>query len=144
MPDILLVANTDWYLYNFRLSLAQELVKRGYTVGLVSPGGPFSAAIQAAGFHWLEWPVGRQSMEIADESRAIWRRRQIYLTQKTTLVHHFTVKPVLYGSLAARLAGVPAVVNSITGLGYLFNQGAHAGDSALPPGLPPSQPCGHL
>jgi len=44
----------------------------------------------------------------------------IYVSEKPTLVHHFTLKPVLYGSLAARARRLPAVVNSLTGLGYVF------------------------
>ncbi len=47
----------------------------------------------------------------------LWR---IYRKEKPNLVHHLTIKPVLYGSLAAGMAGVPAIVNAITGLGYLF------------------------
>ncbi len=78
--------------------------------------------IRAAGFRWQEWPVGRQSMGLIEEGGAVWRLRQLYRQEKPDLVHHFTVKPVLYGTLAARLAGVKAVVNSITGLGYLFLQ----------------------
>ncbi len=122
MAKILLVANTDWYLYNFRLSLAQKLREGGYEVALVSPGGPFVDGIRTAGFRWLEWPVGRQSMGLGQESRAVWKLRQLYRQEKPDLVHHFTVKPVLYGTLAARLAGRKAVVDSITGLGYLFLQ----------------------
>ena len=122
MAKILLVANTDWYLYNFRLSLAKMLRRGGYDVALISPKGPFVEGIRAADFRWLEWPVGRQSMELIGEGRALEKLRQIYVQEKPDLVHHFTVKPVLYGSLAARMAGVKSVVNSITGLGYLFLQ----------------------
>ena len=122
MTKIFLVANTDWYLYNFRLTLAKVLRSNGYEVSLVSPTGSFVGLIQAEGFHWLEWPVGRLSMEPVGEIRALLKLRQIYHQQRPDLVHHFTVKPVLYGTLAARLAGIPLVVDSITGLGYLFIQ----------------------
>jgi glycosyltransferase involved in cell wall biosynthesis len=122
MVKILLVANTDWYLYNFRLSLAKMLREEGFEVTLVSPGGSFVEGIRSEGFHWLEWSVGRQSMGLRGESRALWKLRLLYQREKPDLVHHFTVKPVLYGSLAARLGRGKAVVNSITGLGYLFLQ----------------------
>lgn len=120
MTKIFLVANTDWYLYNFRLTLAKRLRARGYEVGLVSPAGEYVEDIRAAGFRWLEWPVSRQSMEPIQESVALWKLRQLYMQERPDLVNHFTVKPVLYGTLAARLAGIDAVVDSITGLGYLF------------------------
>ncbi len=44
----------------------------------------------------------------------------IYKSERPHLVHHFTIKPVIYGTLAARKSGVPAVVNDITGRGYTF------------------------
>jgi hypothetical protein len=57
------------------------------------------------------------------ELGSVYKLYQFYRKEKPALVHHFTVKCVLYGSLAAHLAGVKAIVNSITGLGYLFLPG---------------------
>jgi len=122
MGKILLVANTDWYHYNFRLPLARELRNRGWEVVLVSPPGRFVPALQAQGFEWIEWRVDRRSSAPWNEGAAFLAILRIYRRTRPDLVHHFTVKPVLYGSLAARFAQVPAVVNSITGLGYLFLQ----------------------
>lgn len=119
---ILLIANTDWYLYNFRLSLARFLRDLGWEVVLVSPPGEFVVGFQQNGFRWIEWKLGRQSIIPFLELRSILHLHHIYENEKPVLVHHFTVKPVLYGSLAARRAHVPAVVNSITGLGYVFLQ----------------------
>lgn len=116
----MLVANTDWYLYNFRLSLARFLRQRGWQVVLVSPAGQFVPAIQREGFRWVEWKLDRRSMNPLRELIALLRLWHIYLQEKPDLVHHLTIKPVLYGSLAAQMAGVPAIVNAITGLGYLF------------------------
>jgi glycosyltransferase involved in cell wall biosynthesis len=120
VTKILLVANTDWYLYNFRLSLAKFLCHQGVDVVMVSPSGRYVESIRAAGFPWVEWPVERRSVSWVAESRALLRLRGIYHFEKPDLVHHFTIKPVLYGSMAARWVGVPAIVNAITGLGYLF------------------------
>lgn len=115
-----LVANTDWYLYNFRLALAKHLRSLGWEVILVSPPGPYTGRLAEAGFEWLEWRVDRRGLDLVRELKSVWRLRQIYKEKSPRLVHHFTVKPVMYGSLAARLARVPAVVNAITGLGYIF------------------------
>jgi glycosyltransferase involved in cell wall biosynthesis len=46
--------------------------------------------------------------------------RRIYVAERPDLVHHFTIKAILYGTLAAKWSGVPRVVNSVTGLGYIF------------------------
>jgi glycosyltransferase involved in cell wall biosynthesis len=119
---IILVANTDWYLYNFRLSLARELRNRGWEVILVSPGGRFVSPLKAEGFQWMEWRLNRRTFAPWNELAAFLAILRIYRRARPDLVHHFTIKPVLYGSLSARLANIPAVVNSITGLGYLFLQ----------------------
>jgi glycosyltransferase involved in cell wall biosynthesis len=117
---ILLVANTDWYLYNFRLSLARFIRDQGFEVVMVSPAGPFFEEIQKEGFRCIEWKVGRRTMSPLGETRAVRHIYQIYQMEKPLLAHHFTIKPVLYGTLAARFARVPYVVNSVTGLGYVF------------------------
>ena len=54
---ILLFANTDWYLYNFRCSLALTLRAAGYEVLLVSPPGTYGLKLQEMGFRWIE--IGR-------------------------------------------------------------------------------------
>ncbi len=117
---ILLVANTDWYLYNFRLSLGKYLRDQGYEVIFVSPRGNYVDDIIANGFRFLEWEVGRRSILIYKEIWSIFKIWKIYKSEIPVLVHHFTIKPVLYGSIAARFSKVKGVINSITGLGYLF------------------------
>ena len=67
---VLLVANTDWYLYNHRLALAQFLRQQGFEVVLVSPAGSFSAQLKQAGFRWVDWPVGRASTLPWQEARS--------------------------------------------------------------------------
>lgn len=117
---IILAANTDWYLFNFRLSLARRLRSFGVDVVLVSPRGKFVSEILKDGFRWIEWNIGRKTTMPLGEFSAVRKLTLIYQREKPDLVHHFTIKPVLYGSLAARLANVPALVNSVTGLGYVF------------------------
>ena len=117
---IILFANTDWYLYNFRLALAQALHERGDQVILVSPNGPYAACLQELGFHWIQFPMARRNLNPLVEIWTILRLLKLYRQENPDLVHHFTVKCVLYGSLAAKMAGVKYVVNAITGLGYVF------------------------
>ncbi|MFU8772829.1 MAG: glycosyltransferase family 4 protein [Anaerolineales bacterium] len=117
---VMLVANTDWYLYNFRLPLVEFLRQHDYNVVLVSPEGKYSTELSRAGHKWIPWNVSRKSTVPWGEGKALSRLINIYRREKPDLVHHFTVKPVLYGSLAARAAGVKGIVNAITGLGYLF------------------------
>lgn len=117
---VLLVANTGWYLYNFRLSLAEELRERGASVVFVSPWDPYVEKIKAEGFWWIELDLNRRSTNPFIELRTVFRLLLIYLVESPTIVHHFTIKCVLYGTLAAKLSRTQNVVNAITGLGYIF------------------------
>ncbi len=116
----LLFANTAWYLYNFRLPLAEALRAEGFEVVLVSPGDEFSARLTQAGFRWIEFPFSRKGRNPIRELTTILRLIPLYRQEKPDFVHHFTIKCVLYGSIAARITGINRVINSITGLGYLF------------------------
>ena len=122
MTKAILVANTEWYLYNFRLALARFLRDQGYEIVLVSPPGKFASLLGEAGFRWLEWRLGRQTLAPWKEVDSILQILSIYRRERPDLVHHFTIKPVLYGSLAARLSHATAIVNSITGLGYVLDR----------------------
>lgn len=117
---VLIVANTDWYIYRFRLPLARFLRSHGIDVVLASPSGRFAPEIQAEGFRWLAWEVGRQSVNPFIEAGAVWSLVKIFHQERPDLVHLHTIKSVLYGSLAALLIHIPSVVRSITGRGYVF------------------------
>jgi glycosyltransferase involved in cell wall biosynthesis len=122
-PKVALVAHWDWVLTNFRLPLARALAEAGCEVVFVSPVGTFTHRFAEAGFEHIPWDVERRGMNPVSERASIAALTAIYRQQRPALAHHFTVKPNLYGSLAARRAGVPAVINTFTGLGYLFSPG---------------------
>ena len=117
---VLLFANTDWYLYNFRLPLAEELRRKGHRVILVSPPGSFARRISDAGFEWIGFDFSRAGANPFKELGTLVRLVRLYRTIQPDLVHHFTIKCVLYGSAAARLCGIPKVINAVTGLGHVF------------------------
>lgn len=121
---ILLFANTDWFLYNFRLPLAKDLVDAGHQVLLVSPGGDYADRMSAEGFHHRQVRLSQKGTNPLREIQSIIEIIRLYKQEKPDVVHHFTIKPVLYGSLAAKLTSVLRIVNSITGLGYVFTSTA--------------------
>ncbi|MCD6516711.1 MAG: hypothetical protein J7L72_04725 [Candidatus Aminicenantes bacterium] len=57
--------------------------------------------------------------------RLVFRLARFYAREKPAIVHHFTIKPVIYGTLAARISRVPGIVNQVPGLGYVFSRGGH-------------------
>jgi glycosyltransferase involved in cell wall biosynthesis len=123
---ILLIANTDWYLYNFRLALAETLRARGDQVVLVSPEGSYVKKLKDLGFRWVGFPLKRRSLNPLSEIRTLFRLFRLYQREAPDLVHQFTIKCVIYGSFICHLLGIRRVVNSITGLGYVFTEGKGA------------------
>lgn len=117
---ILLFANTDWYLYNFRRSLAERLRAKGWQVVLVSPPGPYGHKLEELGFHWISVPFSTRSTNPLHELALIRQLIKLYRRERPALVHHFTIKCVLYGTIAAKLVGGIRIVNAVTGLGHVF------------------------
>ncbi|MDR5828093.1 glycosyltransferase family 4 protein [Caballeronia sp. LP006] len=120
MNKVILFANTDWYLYNFRLSLANRLRDLGHEVILLSPPGEYGPRLIELGFRWHAVPMVRRSLNPLRELNLVLWLARFFRAEQASLVHGFTIKSAVYGSLAARLAGVPARVNSVAGLGYVF------------------------
>jgi len=116
----MLFANTDWYLYNFRRSLAQALSSAGHDVLLVSPPGAYSARLLDLGLRWLPAPMDRRSLNPLSELRLVAWLRRLMVEEQVNLVHGFTIKCAVYGSIAGRMAGVSGLVNAVTGMGYVF------------------------
>ncbi len=124
---VILFANTDWYLYNFRLPLAQYLRTQGLDVLFLSPPGEYGSRLREAGFRWQSIPMNRLSINPLRELILLNHIRRVYAHERPKLAHHFTIKSVVYGSLAARLTGTNARVNAVTGLGHVFtNTGVKA------------------
>lgn len=113
-------ANTDWYLFNFRLSTALELKARGHEVVMLSPPGEFGARFAAHGLRWVTLDMDRASLNPLRELVVLRDLVRILKAERPDLLHDFTVKCSVYGALAARIAGVPAVVNAVAGMGYVF------------------------
>ena len=119
MSKIVLFANTDWYLYNFRRSLALALHQAGHELLLLSPPGEYGARLRALGLRWEPVPMDRRSLNPLREAAVLAHLWRLFRRERPDLVHGFTIKCAVYGSLAARLAGVPARVNAVTGMGYV-------------------------
>jgi len=117
---VLLFGNTDWYLYNFRLPLAKKLRDMSFEVVMVSPPGKYGEKIKSEGFRWLPVAMNRRSVNPISEFFVLKELIKLYKNEKPDLVHHFTIKSVVYGSVAARFSGVKNVVNAVAGLGFVF------------------------
>jgi glycosyltransferase involved in cell wall biosynthesis len=87
---------------------------------LISPPGPYGKKLRALGLRWESVPMDRRSLNPLREAALLWHLWRLFRRERPALVHGFTIKCAVYGSLAARAAGVPARVNAVAGMGYVF------------------------
>jgi len=117
---VFLVSNTCWYIYNFRMPLLRRLRDADYRVAVIAPHDGYTEKLEAEGFTVHHWMVTRRSINPLNEVHALIDLLRIYQREQPDLVHHFTVKACLYGTIAAKGAHVYRVINAITGLGHVF------------------------
>src|SRR6266699_2450168 len=119
-PRILLVVNQDWFFLSHRLPLARAARDAGAEVVILAGDSGRASAIKSEGFDFLPMPISRKGLNPVKELQTLRFLERTYRRLEPDLVHHVTIKPVLYGSIASRLAGRIAVVNAVSGLGYAF------------------------
>jgi len=119
-PKLLYFITEDWVFCSHRLPLALAAQDAGYDVAVVTHVSEHGDAIRQAGIRLIPFNLSRRGMNLLSELVVLARLVILYRKEKPDLVHNVAMKPVLYGSLAARLSGVTRVVNALTGLGYFF------------------------
>ena len=119
-PRILFLVTEDWYFRLHWIDLARATRDAGFEVLLAMRVQEHGQEIRQQGFKLFPIRLLRRSLNPIRESTAILELAQLYRSEKPDIVYHIAVKPILYGSLAARLAGIPHVINVFAGLGYAY------------------------
>lgn len=117
---LLFVCNNPAFFADQHMHLAEAARAAGHTVLVAAPEWPGAERIRRSGFAFLPLNMARGGFRPAADARSIRELIRLYRVTSPDLVYHITLKPILYGTLAARVAGVPGVVNANTGLGYAF------------------------
>ena len=118
--DFIFLSNSSWYIWNFRRNLINELLKNKYSILVIAPSDSYTDLIINKGCKFINWNLKRSSINPINEIISIVDIYKIYKKYKPTVIHQFTIKSCLYGSLIARIINKSYVVNSITGLGHIF------------------------
>ncbi len=119
---VLYLVTDDSFFWSHRRSLARAAREAGAEVVVATPPGPYRECIEGAGFTFRPVRLGR-SLRPDRLARAFADVVRLYRRERPDLVHHVSMRAILCGSLAARLTGVPGVVNLVTGLGWVFSSG---------------------
>ena len=119
---VLFVVNDAAFFKSHRLRLAQEALARGYEPVVACGKDTGEAALEALGIRCRSFGLSRSGINPLRELQTFAALLEIYRSERPHIVHHVTIKPVIYGTLASRFARVPAVVNAIPGMGFVFTQ----------------------
>ena len=103
------------------MAIGLRLLSVGYEVHVVAPG-TCPEILAEHGFRYHQVSMSRKGKNPFGELGTICALYSVYRRIQPAIVHLVTIKPYLYGSIAARLANVPAVVSAVAGLGILFSQ----------------------
>lgn len=119
-PKVLFLQTEDSTFWSHRLPLARAARDSGYEVVVAVRVDAHGERIRNEGFKLIALPWCRNSLNPFYEISTIARVVGLYRAERPDLVHQVSAKPILYGTLAALFCGVPAVVNALTGLGFVF------------------------
>jgi len=122
MAKIILLGSYAPSLVNFRGSLLKEFVKQGHEVIAYAPeiSPSVKTILEGYGVSYYDVPLSRTGLNPWKDIKTIIALRYLFLKEKPDAVLSYTIKPVLYGSIAAWLGGVSNIYSMITGLGYSF------------------------
>lgn len=126
---VCLVCNTGFAIYTYRQGLIRMLVAKGVRVIVLAPRDRTFALLEAMGCLCIELPVASKGTNPLADLRTLVALYRHYRTIRPNVVFHYTIKPNIYGSVAAWLARVPSIAVT-TGLGYVFIQKSRAASVA--------------
>jgi N,N'-diacetylbacillosaminyl-diphospho-undecaprenol alpha-1,3-N-acetylgalactosaminyltransferase len=112
----------DFNLYRFRMPVMQALRERGAQVWAICPSGEYSPRFREHGIEFVPISLDRKTFNPLKAWTTVNRLRSILRELRPDVLHTFTLRPNVYGALAGWLAGVPAIVSTVTGLGTLYTR----------------------
>ncbi|CAH2800346.1 MAG: Lipid carrier : UDP-N-acetylgalactosaminyltransferase (EC / Alpha-1,3-N-acetylgalactosamine transferase PglA (EC; Putative glycosyltransferase [uncultured Caballeronia sp.] len=118
---IALVCNTAWAIYTYRRGLLRMLIEHGVEVSVIAPRDRTFAPLEEMGCRCVELPVASKGTNPRDDLKTLAALYREYRATQPHMVFHYTIKPNIYGSIAAKLVGIPSIAVT-TGLGYVFIQ----------------------
>jgi len=118
-PKVIIAINTAWNLVNFRIALIRAIQDEGFEVVAVSPFDAYAADLAAFGIRHVVMPMDNRGTNPIKDLMLFLRMLLLLMREKPAAYLGYTIKPNIYGSLAAQCLGIP-VINNISGLGATF------------------------
>ncbi len=125
MADLMILASYSYSLVNFRFRLIQQWRQLGMRVEALAPRdvsfAESEATLREAGVPLVAVPLQNSQLNPFKDLRLLQQLRKLFQRKKSKIVFFYTIKPVIYGCIAARWAKVPQIYAMVSGLGYVFN-----------------------
>lgn len=116
---IAIVLNTSWNIYNFRMNLVRSLQEKGHEIHTIAPTDEYTHYLTEANCSHHPLKMDSRGANPIKDLGLIFELFSIYRKVKPDVILHYTIKPNVYGSLAASLLRIP-VINNVCGLGTVF------------------------
>lgn len=120
MAKIVIISHYSPSLINFRGDLIRAMVELGHKVTCLGPEAGFKQPLQELGADYRQIPLHRTGLNPLKDIKTLFSLRKVLKEIKPDIVFSYTVKPIVYGSIAAHMAGVRRMYALISGLGYVF------------------------
>lgn len=115
---IAFVGNTSFSIYNFRLGVVKSFMEQNEVV-VIAPYDEYTALLEKEGIRCIVVEMDCKGTSVVRDAQLIKRLHSIYKSERFDFVFHYTIKPVIYGSMVCRFLGIPCIAVT-TGLGYAF------------------------
>ena len=119
---VMILSNQSRSMLNFWSVLIERLQAAGCEVSACAPKGDAQSAdlLAKKAVRLLEYPLSRKGLNPFDDIQTFFALRRILRQERPDVLFSTTIKPVIYGSLAAKMEKIPKIFATITGLGYAF------------------------
>ena len=125
MAKVIIIAGFAKSLINFRGELINDFIKLGYEVVAMAPEKGFEKELLEIGAIYRSVPLQRNGMNVFKDIKTLFYLAKILYEEKPSILLLYTIKPVIYGSIAAKIIKLSSVYSIITGLGYAFTGYSH-------------------
>lgn len=116
---LLVSINSAWNFVNFRVGLLKALADDGYELVAVAPDDGYADELRDLGCRYVPVELARRETSVLGEAKLLARYHSILRRERPAAQLSFTIKPNIYGSLAARSLRIPTLAN-VAGLGAMF------------------------
>ncbi len=114
-----IIINTAWNIYNFRSGIIRQLILDGHDIVAIAPHDDYVKRLEDLGCRFQNLPMSGSGLNPISDLRMTLRLGKIIKKQKIEVLLTYTIKPNVYGSIVARILGIPNICN-ISGLGTTF------------------------